>query len=74
MPKYKVLISPNSILNEEEYEIEAESEDMAKDFAAEKYLQDRASSMDTQYYFLYSRFMQVNPGVLGVSSGDYKGM
>lgn len=49
MPKYKVLISPNSILNEEEYEIEAESEDMAKDFAAEKYLRDSASSMDFDF-------------------------
>ena len=49
MPKYKVLISPNSILNEEEYVIEAESEDMAKDFAVEKYLRDRASSMDFDF-------------------------
>lgn len=49
MPKYVVYISPNSILNEEEYVIEAESEDMAKDFAAEKYLQDRASSMDFDF-------------------------
>lgn len=49
MPKYKILISPNSILNEEEYEIEAESEDMAKDFAVEKYLRDRASSMDFDF-------------------------
>lgn len=49
MPKYKVIISPNSILNEEEYEIEAESEDMAKDFAVEKYLYNRASSMDFDF-------------------------
>lgn len=49
MFKYKVLISPNSILNEEEYEIEAENEDMAKDFAAEKYLRDRASNMDFDF-------------------------
>ena len=49
MSKYKMLISPNSILNEEEYEIEAESEDMAKDFAAEKYLRDRAYSMDFDF-------------------------
>lgn len=49
MPKYQVLISPNSILNEEEYIIEAESEDMAKDFAAEKYLRDRASSMEFDF-------------------------
>lgn len=49
MPKYKVLISPNSILNEEEYVIEAESEDLAKDFATEKYLRDRASSMDFDF-------------------------
>lgn len=49
MPKYKVLISPNSILNEEEYEIEAESEDMAKDFAVEKYLWNRASSMEFDF-------------------------
>ena len=49
MPKYKVLISPNSILNEEEYEIEAESEDMDKDFAADKYLLDRAYSMDFDF-------------------------
>lgn len=26
MPKYKMLISPNSILNKEEYEIEADKE------------------------------------------------
>lgn len=26
MPKYKILISPNYILNEEEYEIEADKE------------------------------------------------
>lgn len=49
MPKYKVLISPNSILNEEEYEIEAESEDMAKDFAVDKYLLDRAYSMEFDF-------------------------
>ena len=49
MPKYMVLIYPNAILNEEEYIIEAESEDMAKDFAAEKYLRDRASSMDFDF-------------------------
>lgn len=49
MPKYKVHISPNSILNEEEYVIEAESEDLAKDFATEKYLRDRASSMDFDF-------------------------
>lgn len=49
MPKYKVFISPNSILNDAEYEIEAESEDMAKDFAAEKYLQDRAYSMEFDF-------------------------
>ena len=49
MPKYMVRLSPNSILNEEEYVIEAESEDMAKDFAAEKYLRDRASSMDFDF-------------------------
>lgn len=49
MPKYKVLISPNAILNEEEYEIEAESEDMAKDFAADKYLLDRAYSMEFDF-------------------------
>lgn len=49
MPKYKMLISQNSILNEEEYEIEAESEDMAKDFAVEKYLWNRASSMEFDF-------------------------
>lgn len=49
MSKYKVFLSPNSILNEEEYVIEAESEDMAKDFAAEKYLHDRASSMEFDF-------------------------
>lgn len=49
MPKYKVLISPNYILNEEEYEIEAESEDLAKDFAVEKYLRDRSSSMEFDF-------------------------
>lgn len=49
MSKYIVFISPNSILNEEEYAIEAESEDMAKDFAAEKYLRDRASSMEFDF-------------------------
>lgn len=49
MPKYVVLISPNAILNEEEYIIEAESEDMAKDFAVEKYLCNRASSMDFDF-------------------------
>lgn len=49
MLKYMVRLSPNSILNEEEYEIEAESEDMAKDLAAKKYLQDRASSMDFDF-------------------------
>lgn len=49
MPKYKVLISPNSILNEEEYEIEAESEDLAKDLAVEKYLRDRASIMEFDF-------------------------
>lgn len=49
MPKYVVLISPNAILNEEEYIIEAESEDMAKDFAVEKYLYNRASSMDFDF-------------------------
>ena len=38
-----------SILNEEEYEIEAESEDMDKDFAADKYLLDRAYSMDFDF-------------------------
>lgn len=38
-----------SILNEEEYEIEAESEDMAKDFAVEKYLWNRASSMEFDF-------------------------
>lgn len=49
MPKYKVLISPNSILNEEEYEIEAESEDLAKYFAVVKYLRDRASNMEFDF-------------------------
>lgn len=49
MLKYVVLISPNAILNEEEYIIEAESEDMAKDFAVEKYLHDRASSMEFDF-------------------------
>mgnify|MGYP007107369967 FL=1 len=49
MPKYVVYISPNSILNEEEYVIEAESEDLAKDFATEKYLRDRASSMEFDF-------------------------
>lgn len=49
MPKYQVLISPNSILNEEEYIIEAESEDMAKYFAVVKYLHDRASSMEFDF-------------------------
>lgn len=49
MPKYKVYISQNSILNEEEYEIEAESEDLAKDFAIEKYFRDRASSMEFDF-------------------------
>lgn len=49
MPKYVVFISPNAILNEEEYIIEAESEDMAKDFAVEKYLYNRASSMDFDF-------------------------
>jgi hypothetical protein len=49
MPKYIVYISPNSILNEEEYVIEAESEDMAKDFAIEKYFRDRASSMEFDF-------------------------
>lgn len=49
MPKYVVYISPNSILNEEEYEIEAESEDLTKDFATEKYLRDRASSMEFDF-------------------------
>lgn len=49
MPKYNVFLSPNSILNEEEYIIEAESEDMAKDFAVEKYLRDRASNMEFDF-------------------------
>lgn len=49
MPKYVVLISPNSILNEEEYEIEAESEDLVKYFAVVKYLHDRASSMEFDF-------------------------
>ena len=49
MPKYMVRLSPESILNEEEYEIEAESEDMDKDFAADKYLLDRAYSMDFDF-------------------------
>lgn len=49
MPKYMVRLSPNSILNEEEYEIEAENEDLAKYFAAVKYLQDRASSMEFDF-------------------------
>ena len=49
MHKYMVRLSPNSILNEEEYVIEAENEDLAKYFAAEKYLQDRASSMDFDF-------------------------
>ena len=49
MSKYKVFLSPNSILNEEEYIIEAESEDTAKDFAVEKYLRDRASSMEFDF-------------------------
>lgn len=43
MPKYMVRLSPSSFFNEEEYEIEAESEDMAK------YLHDRASSMDFDF-------------------------
>lgn len=49
MPKYVVLISPNAILNKEEYEIEAESEDLAKYFAAVKYLHDRASNMEFDF-------------------------
>lgn len=49
MPKYKVHISPNAINNEEEYEIEAKSKDMAKYFAVVKYLHDRASSMDFDF-------------------------
>lgn len=49
MPKYKVHISPNSVLNEEEYEIEAESEDTAKYFAVVKYLHDRASNMEFDF-------------------------
>lgn len=49
MPKYMVRLSPSSFFNEEEYVIEAESEDMAKDFAAEKYLRDRVPSMDFDF-------------------------
>lgn len=49
MPKYVVYISPNSILNKEEYVIEAESEDLAKDFAVDKYLLDRAYSMEFDF-------------------------
>lgn len=49
MPKYKVFLSPNSILNEEEYEIEAENEDLAKYFAVVKYLRDRASNMEFDF-------------------------
>lgn len=49
MPKYMVRLSPSSFFNEEEYVIEAESEDLAKDFATEKYLRDRAPSMDFDF-------------------------
>lgn len=49
MHKYMVRLSPSSFFNEEEYVIEAESEDLAKDFATEKYLRDRASSMDFDF-------------------------
>lgn len=49
MPKYMVRLSPSSFFNDEEYVIEAESEDLAKDFATEKYLRDRAPSMDFDF-------------------------
>ena len=49
MPKYIVRLSPSSFFNEEEYVIEAESEDTAKYFAVEKYLRDRAPSMDFDF-------------------------
>lgn len=35
MPKYKMLISPNSILNEEEYEIEADKEHVLRGYGYE---------------------------------------
>lgn len=49
MPKYMVRLSPSSFFNEEEYVIEAESEDLAKYFAAVKYLHDRASNMEFDF-------------------------
>lgn len=49
VPTYLVSISPSPIMNDEDYEIEAENEEQARAYAAEQYLQDRAPSMDFDF-------------------------
>ena len=38
MPKYRVYIEPNALVSGTEYIIDADNSDLAKDFAAERYL------------------------------------
>ena len=49
MPKYYVHISPSPIMNDEDYEIDAENEELAKEYAVDQYMFDRSSSIEFDF-------------------------
>lgn len=49
MPKYMVSVEPIAILSMREYIIEADNKWMAKDFAAERYMQEAGGHLEFDF-------------------------